>query len=151
MWLCRGCSHTPVEPVIIHDSISIHDTAYIEGKTITKYIVRYDTIREWEYDTLTEYAVVPIEAREYKDTFATDSSSIELDVHFSGYNAKIDSIGLSYTFTIEPRVVEKKRGWAFFVGPSVQVGYGVAFGSPVIAAPYVGVGVSLGWGYYFKK
>lgn len=154
MWLCNRCSHEPIEPIVIHDTICRTDTAYLAGKTKTLYITRYDTIREWEYDTIThtEYAVVPIEQKLYKDTFATDTSSIELAVAFSGYNAKIDSVGLDYTFVVQPRVIDKKKGWRFFVGPAIQVGYGVGLnGNQVIASPYVGVGVSLGWGYTFTK
>lgn len=149
MWLCQRCSHEPIEPIVIHDTICRTDTAYLAGKTKTLYVVRHDTIREWEYDTIThtEYAVVPIEQRLYKDTFATDTSSIALAVAFSGYKAQIDSVGLDYTFVVQPRTIREKKGFGWCVMPSVQVGYGVAFGNQVVATPYVGVGVSVGFGY----
>ena len=153
MFLMQRCKpDVPVEPVVIHDTISIHDTAYIASKTKVIEVIRWDTIREYEYDTLTQYAVVPIEQKEYRDTFATDSSRTELAVRFSGYHAQIDSVGLIQEWTIQPRVVEKKKGWGWVVAPSIQVGYGVAIGrSAVIAAPYVGVGVSVGFGYSWIK
>ena len=146
MWLLRKPIST--EPIVLHDTISVTDTLRIAGKTRTLYV--RDTLYVQRTDTQFIKTLI-YAAKEYRDTFATDTSRIELAVAFSGYNAKIDSVGINYRFEIEPRVVEKKKGWRFFVGPSVQVGYGVAFGQPIIAAPYVGVGVSIGWGYTFIK
>ena len=146
MWLLSR-NTPPAEPIVLHDTISVTDTIRIAGKTRTIEVARYDTIKT--FDTLTQYAVVPIEAKEYRDTFATDTSSIELAVAFSGYNARIDSVGINYHFEVQPRVERQKRGFGWCVMPSVQVGYGVAFGNSVIAAPYIGVGVAVGWGYHF--
>lgn len=146
MWCFQRCSVQPVEPIVIHDSISVHDTAYIAGKTRTLYV--RDTLYVQRTDT--QYIDTLIyAAKEYRDTFATDTSRIELAVAFSGYNARIDSVGINYRFEVEPRVETKKRGFGWCVMPSVQVGYGVALGSQVVAAPYIGVGFAIGWGYHF--
>lgn len=154
MWLCNRCSHEEIEPIVIHDSIDIHDTTYLAGKTRvlsvrdTIYLTKIDT----EYHIVDTTEMLVYATKEYCDTFATDTSSIELAVAFSGYNAKIDSVGLDFTFVVQPRVIDKKKGWRFFVGPAIQVGYGAGLnGNQVIASPYVGVGVSLGWGYTFTK
>ena len=153
--LLRGCgNNNPPEPIVIHDSISVHDTTYIYKHTTPKEIVKWDTcylpITDSIHDTIS--VQVPIMAYEYLDTFKTDTSSIELGVHFSGYKAKIDSIDLQYRFEVEPRMIEKKHDWRWAVTPSVQVGYGASIvGQQVYAAPYVGVGISVGFGYTWKK
>lgn len=147
MWMMQRCGTHPIEPITIHDTICIHDTTRIAAKTRTIYVAKLDTLIVRDTDSIA--VTLPLEHKEYRDTFSTDTSRIELAVAFSGYNAKIDSVGMNYHFEVEPRIIEKKKGWRFFVGPSVQVGYGVAFGSPIIAAPYVGVGIAVGWGYHW--
>ena len=151
--LFKGCSNKPIEPakpVEIHDTIAIHDTAYIAGKTKVLYVTKTDTAIVRDTDTIR--IEIPIEHKEYRDTFVTDSSRTELAVRFSGYDAKIDGIELTQDWTIQPRTIEKKRGWRWCVMPSVQVGYGASVvGQQVFAAPYVGVGVAVGYGYTFKK
>lgn len=160
MWCFQRCSVQPVEPIVIHDSISVPDTAALAAHTKPKYIVKWDTLYmpkdssfvsedSCSHKDTTPYVAIPITAYEYKDTFVTDTSSIELAVAFSGYNARIDSIGINYRFEVEPRVIREKKGFGWCVMPSVQVGYGVAFGSQVVAAPYIGVGVAVGWGYHW--
>jgi len=158
--LLRGCGKpNDPQPIIIHDSITVNDTAYIIKHTKPKEVVKWDTCYLPAVDSGNHFVdtnnmvevQVPITAYEYRDTFKTDSSNIELGVHFSGYKAKIDSIDLNYKFEVQPVVIEKKTDWRFAVTPSIQVGYGVAFGNTVITAPYVGIGISVGWGYTFKK
>lgn len=150
----RSCSKTPeAVPVIVTDTIKVTDTLRLEGKTKIRYVTKTDTLIVVAHDTISDTIAVeiPIEHKEYRDTFGTDTSRVELGVFFEGYKAKIDSIELQYKFVVTPQVYEKKRDWRFAVMPSVQVGYGVAFGSPIVAAPYIGVGVAFGWGYTFKK
>ena len=145
----RGCKpSSPAKPIVLTDTIRVHDTLRIKEHTKPREVVRIDTI--WlKGDTITEYVEIPITQSEYRDTFATDSTRAEVAVLFSGYNARIDSIGINYRFEVEPRVIRKKKGFGWCVMPSLQVGYGVALGSQVVAAPYIGVGVAIGWGYHF--
>ena len=148
MFLMQRCKpDVPVEPIVIHDTLTITDTFRIAGKTKVQYVTLTDTMVVRDTDTIR--MEIPIEHKVYHDTISTDSSSVELGVYFEGYKAKIDSVKVAYKCEISPTTIEKKRGWGWFVGPSVQVGYGVAFGSPIVAAPYVGVGVSIGWGYHW--
>ena len=154
--LLRGCGHEEPapEPKVVSDTIFITDTFRIAGKTKTIYETEWDTLFEVKHDTLrdTIRLTLPIEHKEYRDTFTTDSSRIELGVRYQGYKAKIDSIDLQYRFEVEPRMYEKKRDWRWAVTPSIQVGYGASIvGQQVYAAPYVGVGVSVGFGYTWKK
>ncbi|MBO4691064.1 MAG: hypothetical protein J5621_09365 [Paludibacteraceae bacterium] len=165
MFCLNKCSGVePAEPIIIHDSIDVHDTAYIAEHTEPLYVIRHDTM--WipapaspsqSDSTLCDGRVtkdsiavdIPITAYEYKDTFATDTSSIALAVRYSGYNAKIDSVGLQYRFEVQPNVVHDKKGWGQFVGVGVGVGYGLGCQQPLRFEPYVGVHVVYGFGYHW--
>lgn len=169
----RSCSSKPAEPAmppkVIHDTVTVHDTLRIKEHTKPKEVLRHDTI--WLPDTTSkttssttkdttskdaDFALVPITQYEYRDTFTTDSSRIELGVRFSGWHAQIDSIDLNSQYTIQPRTIEKKKGWGQFVGFGVGIGYGVSFtknqysaGTVVNAAPEIGVHLVYGWGYHW--
>ena len=173
-YIIRGCvpeQPTAPEPIVIHDTIKQTDTLRLRAKTKTIEVIRYDTI--WMRVDSAENAhtttdsnhfvdttkmvdsiavPIPITQSEYRDTFLTDTSRAEVGVLFSGYNARIDSIGINYQLTQEPRVERKKRGFGWCVMPSIQVGYGLGLnGNIVTASPYIGVGVSIGWGYHWTK
>lgn len=138
----------PAEPVIIHDTICIRDTIKIAAKTrIISTTVR-DTLIVRDTDTIV--VTLPLETKEYRDTFTTDTSRIELGVRFSGYKAKIEGIDLTSQYTIQPRTIVKKKGWGQFVGVGIGVGYGASVvGQTVYAAPEVGVHITYGWGYHW--
>lgn len=153
---CKPSSHA--EPIVLADTIRVHDTLRIAEHTKPREVVRYDTIwltkpteiGEFKKDTTTEYVEIPITQSEYRDTFATDSTRAEVAVLFSGYNARIDSIGIKYQATIQPRVERKKKGWGQFVGIGVGAGYGASIvGSQVYAAPQVGISIVYGFGYHW--
>lgn len=173
-YIIRGCvpeQPTVPEPIVIHDTIKQTDTLRLREKTKTIEVVRYDTIWMREdsaenahtttdsnhfldttemVDTNGDFALVPITQSEYRDTFLTDTSRAEVGVLFSGYNARIDSIGINYQLTHYNRVERKKGGFGWCVMPSIQVGYGLGLnGNIVTASPYVGIGVSIGWGYHW--
>ena len=150
----RSCSSKPAEPAlrpeVIHDTVTIHDTAYIAKKTKPKEIVRHDTL--WlPLDTSSLIPVdLPITQSEYRDTFTTDSSRIELGVRISGWHAQIDGIDLKSQYTIQPRTIEKKKGWGQFIGVGIGVGYGASVvGQTVYAAPEIGMHITYGWGYHW--
>ena len=68
----------------------------------------------------------------------------------SGWHAQIDGIDLKSQYTIQPRTIEKKKGWGQFIGVGIGVGYGASVvGGRVYAAPEVGVHVTYGWGYHW--
>lgn len=157
--LLRGCGKpSNPKPVVIHDSIAVHDTAYIIKHTKPKEIVKWDTCYLPAVDSGNHFAdsnnmvevQIPITAYEYRDTFKTDTSRIELGVHFSGYKAKVDSLDLNYTFVVNPVVEEKENGWGPFVGIGASVGYGLGCKDPLRFEPFVGVTVVVGWGYHWK-
>lgn len=167
-----GKEEAQTEQVVIRDTIKQTDTLRIVQHTKTIEVIRYDTI--WiEREDSAENAhtttdsnhcvdttemvdsiavAIPITQSEYRDTFLTDTSRAEVGVLFSGYNARIDSIGINYQVTHYNRVERKKSGFGWVVAPSIQVGYGLGLnGNVVTASPYVGIGVSIGWGYHWTK
>lgn len=136
----------PPEPIVIHDSI------YISGQQAeakTKYIYRtvHDTMIVTETDTIA--VSIPIDHKQYTDTFLTDTSSIMLDIKYSGYMAKIDGIGLDYRFEVEPVTVTKKKGWGQFVGVGIGAGYGLGITANPHFEPYIGISVVYGFGYHW--
>ena len=163
----RSCTvKTPEapDPIIIRDTIKAEDPADIAAHTKPKYILKHDTL--WlpkpetpcdSTDSVCDGKVtdsipvdIPITCYEYRDTFKTDSSRIELGVRFSGWHAQIDGIDLKSQYTIQPRTIEKKKGWGQFIGVGIGVGYGASVvGQTVYAAPEVGVHITYGWGYHW--
>lgn len=163
----RGCTikdpKTP-DPIILHDTIEVSNPTDIAEHTKPKYVIRRDTL--WlpkpetpcdSADSVCDGRVtdsipvdIPITCYEYRDTFKTDSSRIELGVQFSGYDARIDNVDLQYRFNIQPRTIVKKKGWGQFIGIGLGIGYGASVvGQTVYAAPEVGVHITYGWGYHW--
>lgn len=169
----RSCSvkpsNPPADPVVIHDTLEVSSQADIDAHTKPKYVIKHDTL--WlpkpvspcdSTDSLCDGRVtdsipvdIPITCHEYRDTFKTDSSRIELGVRFSGWHAQIDGIDLKSQYTIQPRTIEKKKGWGQFIGVGIGVGYGASFvgngsGATIVhAAPEIGVHITYGWGYHW--
>jgi hypothetical protein len=171
----RGCvaeQPTAPEPIVIHDTIKQTDTLRLREKTKTIEVIRYDTIwieREdsadnahttndsnhcvdtTEMGTNADFALIPITQSEYCDTFITDTSRAEIGVLFSGYNARIDSIGINYQVTAQPLVYEKESGWGWNYTLAFYAGYGAALvNGQIVLAPEIGVGFSIGIGYQRK-
>lgn len=171
----RGCvaeQPTAPEPIVIHDTIKQTDTLRLREKTKTIEVVRYDTIWMREdsaenahtttdsnhcgdttemVDTNADFTLVPITQSEYRDTFLTDTSRAEVGVLFSGYNARIDSIGINYQVTAQPLVYEKESGWGWNYTFGLYAGYGATLvNGQIVLAPEIGFGVSIGIGYQRK-
>lgn len=166
----RSCSvkpsNPPANPVVIYDTVEVSSPADINAHTKPKYVIKHDTL--WlpkpvspfdSVDSLCDGRVtdsipvdIPIMAYEYRDTFQTDTSRIELGIRYEGYKAKIDGIDLQYRFESHPRIIEKKKGWGWSVHIGPYVGYGVTvIDNRVYAAPSAGLSVSVGWGYNWRK
>jgi hypothetical protein len=148
----RSCSSKPAEPAlrpeVIHDTVCLYDTVRIAAKTRLICTTRTDTLIVRDTDTI--QVSLPLEHKQYRDTFTTDSSRIELGVRFSGWHAQIDGIDLKSQYTIQPRTIEKKKGWGQFIGVGIGVGYGASVvGQTVYAAPEIGLHVTYGWGYHW--
>lgn len=170
----RNCSvkpsNPPADPVVIHDTVEVSSKADIDAHTKQKYVIKHDTL--WlpkpeihcdSTDSVCDRRMIdsipvdiPITNYEYRDTFTTDSSRVELGVRFSGWHAQIDGIDIKSQYTVQPRTIMKKKGWGQFVGIGIGVGYGASFvgnpsgvGSVVYAVPEIGVHITYGWGYHW--
>lgn len=160
-YIFKGCSGTSLpedqKPIVMHDTIAVHDTLRIAEHTKPREVIRFDTIwlekvgsaENTHTTTDVDFALAPITQSEYRDTFATDSTRAEVAVLFSGYNARIDSVGINYQATTQPRVERKKKGFGQFVGIGIGAGYGIVFGSPIVAAPEIGIHIVYGFGYHW--
>lgn len=141
----------PIEPVEIHDTIRI-DSVRIVEHCVPLYIKDYDTIVVKNDTTIrdTINVLVPISQYEYKDTIVTDTSRTELDIKYSGYKATLDEININYQSTKEVVLNQKKKHFNWFIGPSLQIGYGMQYDkiqNKISAGPEISVGISVGWGY----
>lgn len=148
-------SSKQLEPQIV----TIHDTTTvtvekIKEKEKIKRVVEYDTFLIVERDTVrdTIYVSLPIEYKQYRDTFNTDTSRTILDIKYSGYKSSLDAVYVQSSFTQKERVKVKHTGFGQFVGVGLQVGYGASINhidKTFNPGPYIGVGVTYGWGYHF--
>lgn len=144
-----------LEPQII----TVHDTTIITKEEIKekekiKRVVEYDTFFIKETDTIrdTFYVSLPIEHKQYRDTFTTDTSRTILDIKYSGYKAQLDGLYVESHYKTRETVKIKHTGFGQFVGVGLQVGYGASI-NPIDKTfnpgPYIGVGVTYGWGYHW--
>ena len=170
----RSCSQPKQpapEPIVIHDTLVLKDTADIAAHTKEKGVVRKDKTKlpkvedeavvshsdsaDLPADTSKMVEVeVPITAYEYRDTFVTDTSRIELGIRYEGYRAKIDGIDLYSEYLVEPPApVVKKKGFGSFAGISTGPCASVIY-NPITGRFEAGIGWSVqitlyGWGYHW--
>ena len=141
------------EPVIQYDTI-IRDSIQIQEKVKLKYVTKYDTAIYIKHDTFmdTVYVQLPINHYQYRDTGGTDSSKYNIGINYSGYKASLDSVWFNYSYIPQTIVKTKKNGWGQFVGVGLQVGVGPSINArdgTFVTGPYVGVGVTYGFGYHW--
>ena len=148
-----------IEPQII----TVHDTTIVTQERIkekekVKYVTNTDTFFVYQntIDSLfikdTVYIQIPIEHKQYTDTFTTDTTKTILDIKYSGYKASLDGIYVQSSFTQKERIKVKHTGFGQFVGIGVHVGYGAninPINKTLQPAPYIGVGITYGWGYHW--
>lgn len=140
-------------PIIQHDTI-VRDSIQIKEKVKWKYVTKYDTAIYIKHDTFmdTVYVQLPINHYQYRDTGGTDSSKYNIGINYSGYKASLDSIWFNYSYTPQTIVKPKRNGWGQYVGVGLQVGVGPSINAKdgtFITGPYIGVGVTYGFGYHW--
>lgn len=133
--------------IILRDTIQ---TERLVEKTKYIQLLRVDTIRDTitvaGKDTIIGFEI-PIQQYAYKDTIKTDSTTAILDIDFSGYNAQLDEIKLDYIYTPKYAAKSKKKpilGQSVVVG--IQAGYGLGISTTPRFEPYIGIGVTYGFG-----
>lgn len=150
----RATKYRYVEPLIIelHDTI---ETERIIEKTKTLYKTVYDTI------IITDTAAngvrdtvkieIPIEHKDYRDTISTDTTSLILDIKYSGFRSTIDGLEYKYTYQpTKPSQNQKKAGFGQFVGIGAYAGTGFGYGlssRQMDFTPSVGVCLVYGIGW----
>lgn len=148
-----------LEPQII----TIHDTTIVTQERIkekekVKYVTNTDTFFVYQntIDSLfikdTVYVQIPIEHKQYIDTITTDTTKTILDIKYSGYKTSLDGVYVQTSFTQKERVKVKHTGFGQFVGVGLHLGYGANINhidKTFNPGPYIGVGVTIGWGYHF--
>lgn len=154
---------------IIHDNISskniepevitVHDTTIITKEEIKekekiKNVVHYDTCFIIDKDTVrdTIYVSLPIEYKQYRDTFNTDTSRTILDIKYSGFKTQLDGVYVESHYKAKETVKIKHTGFGQFVGIGVHLGYGAGVNyidKTFQPCPYIGIGITYGWGYHW--
>jgi hypothetical protein len=126
---------TDIEPEIIFiDSIE-YDTVYIEKTEIVKLpIYHTDTVKQTDTLTLVEIdsvdVVVPIELKQFNDTFSNMAISFDL----RGYNCKVDNL---YVENLKTSVIKENKPKRICLG--LQLGMGATKEG---FNPYIGLGIS---------
>ena len=154
------CSNPKVKyitspPERIHDTI-IRDSIQIQEKVVTRYLTQekivFDTVIQ--NDTFTIYVPIPIEHKSYRDFQLTDTAQWELGINYSGYKPSLDSVWFNYSYIPKEVVKTKENALRQFIGVSVNIGYGATINTidrTFVPGPYIGVGISYGWGWTFKS
>lgn len=142
-----------IEPQIV----TVHDTTIVTKEVIKekekiKYVTKYDTLYVYHTDSIrdTIRIGIPIEHKQYTDTFITDTSKTVLDIRYSGYKAELDGVYVHSSFTQKERIKIKTSGFGQYLGIGLQVGYGATINTidkTFVPGPYIGVGISVGWCY----
>ena len=148
---CKGTQQPTLEPVVIHDTVTIHEDV-IKEKITVRSVVEYDTAVIYLRDTIrdTVRVQIPIEHKVYNDTLCIDSARVRLNILFHGYKAEIDQISMGADIRPVIRREIKRNGWGQFIGLGIGLGYGASVvNGSVYAAPEVGVHVTYGWGYHW--
>ena len=144
--------YAPV-PIIQHDTI-IRDSIQIQEKVKWKYRTKYDTtllvFRDTVHDTI--LIEIPIDHYQYRDSGSTDSTKYNLGINYSGFKPTLDSVWFNYSYTPKTIVKTKRNGWGQYVGVGLQVGVGPSINArdgTFVTGPYIGVGVTYGFGYHW--
>lgn len=135
-----------IEKIVVRDTIVQTDTISYT-KIIKQDRYHYDTIML--RDTVW-IADIPQVYSDSTDTYKIDINAVKL------YDYSLDIYRVD-TFIKEIEKVpqiERKGGWCWSVNAGLQVGYGLNVNPHNMQAnfsPYIGVGVSVGFGYSWKK
>lgn len=121
---CQKQSEPEVIYKEVHDTVTI-DSIRIQWKTKPVEVYLIDTFYIKGSGDTVKLDSLPIETKVYKDTIINDSTSTEIQVNFSGFNARIDSIWLRHNyFEKETTIIKQPKK----VGLVWAVGVGVGFG-----------------------
>lgn len=140
--------------------ITVHDTTFIPQERIVEktkkvFITKIDSFYVKTPGDTVYIQSIPIEYKEYRDTFNTDTTSAKLKINYHGWNSDIDSIRLDYSYNNTREVIvqpPKKFGFDLVIGPYVGYGVNLTPTNPIQANHgfEIGIGVMVGIGYRIK-
>lgn len=142
-----------IKYVPVHDTITVEKERIVwKTKPVEVYLI--DTFYIKESGDTVKLDSVPITEYQYKDTIKTDSTSTEMAIYYSGFNASLDSIWLKHNyFEKETTIVKEPKK----VGLVWAIGIGVGFGSNVNInggtfgyGPQIGIYGIIGFGERIK-
>lgn len=138
---------------IIEREIKVTDTLTITKDSIVEhirplYIKDYDTVFVMitDTDTIEVPMTLPIEYMTYEDTIDHDSIKYDVKIDYSGFRPSLDGVYVHSNYIKQETIIKKPKPWRQFIGAGIQVGYGTTFPEPKFS-PYVGVGITYGFGY----
>ena len=135
-----------IERIVVRDTIVNKDTI-----THTK-IIKQD---RYHYDTIVVNDTVYI--RDIPQTYTDSCEDYKLDINavkLYDYSLDIYKVDTFFREIEKVHQIERKGGWCWSVNAGLQVGYGLNVNPSNMQAnfsPYIGLGVSLGFGYSWKK
>lgn len=121
---CRKIE-SKIEFIPVHDTVTItKDSIIYKTKPVNVYHI--DTFYVKESGDTVKLDSIPITEYQYKDTIKTDSTSTEVAIYYSGFNASLDSIWMKHNYFEKQTTVFKERkkiGLTWAIGPSI--GYSI--------------------------
>ena len=134
-----------IETIVMRDTIIQRDTI-----THTK-IIKQD---KYHYDTIVINDTIYI--RDIPQVYSDSTDTYKIDINATKLYSYDLSIYKTDTFIKEIEkvsVIERKRGFGWNISAGVQMGYGININPVNMQAgfsPYIGVGISVGFGYSWK-
>lgn len=151
---CQKQPEQKIEYIYKTDTI-VKTDIQIKEKTIVKYVNTIDTFYILQPGDTVYVKDLPIEHKEYNDVIQLkDSTSLKVDIKYSGFKASIDSLNFELQQREQIRTITKqakKFGWDVTIGPSI--GYGLSFppGGKYMHGPYIGVSLTIGPSFRISK
>ena len=135
-----------IERIVVRDTIVQTDTI-----SYTK-IVKQD---RYHYDTIMLRDTVWIADIPQNYTDSCEDYKLDINaVKLYDYSLDIYKVDTFFREIEKVHQIERKGGWCWSVNAGLQVGYGLNVNPSNMQAnfsPYIGLGVSLGFGYSWKK
>ena len=134
----------------------------VKIETDTIYITKVDTIHHTKYINHTNYVYDTIVINDtvyiadIPQVYSDSCSDYKIDINaVKLYDYSLDIFRVDTFIQVKEKVsqIERKRGFGWNIGASLQVGYGLNINPSNMQAnfsPYIGVGISVGWGYSWK-
>lgn len=130
--------------VPVHDTVTI-DSIQIKWKEKPVEVLRIDTFYTTKDGDTIKTPEIPIIKKVYEDTISTDSTSTEIKIQYSGFNASINGIELRHNYFNKTQIIPEKKK---LISPFIFVEGGPSFNQTFKQID--GAEVGIGAGIYIK-